>query len=216
MPEGGLRLLGRVQTLEKQGRFEVAGVARDAVPHALRPRQDLGSGSLLDLARERAGDVQQVLRLGLQLLEPAHPFGKRRRGIVERGRHRLRGLAQMRLRHRLRAPRMLGLLLRLEKQLERVSDSLQDLRAEEGAMHELAARLRHGDQVPCEIAAVDGGDVGGIERPEVPGVVPVEEVAAEAPQRGHGVERVLEPLRRVEDPDPAEVVGDGRAQQIET
>ena len=63
----------------------------------------------------------------VQLLEPAHPFGKRGRGIVESDRNRLRGLAEMRPRDRLRTPGMLGLLLRLEKQLEGVADSLQDL-----------------------------------------------------------------------------------------
>ena len=79
-------------------------------------------------------------------------------------------------------------------------------------MHEFAARLRHGDQVPSQIAAVDGGDVDGIERPEVPGVVPVEKVPAEAAEIVDGLHRVLEPLRHVEDPDPAEVTGDRRAQ----
>jgi hypothetical protein len=70
--------------------------------------------------------------------------------------------------------------------------------------------------VPCQIAAVDGRDVDGIERLEVPCVVPVEEVAAEAAQVVHRIERVLEPLHHVEDSDPAEVVGNCRAQQIET
>jgi hypothetical protein len=216
VPKAGLRFLGRLQTLEKQGRFEVASVARNAVPHALRPHQDLGSGPLLALARERVRNVHEVLRLVLQLLDPAHPFGKRRRGIAESRRNSFRGLAQMRLRDRLRTPRRLGLLLRVENQSERVPDSLQGLRAEQRAMHEFAARLRHGDQVPCQIAAVDGGNVDGIERSQVSRVVPVEEMATEAPQARHGIERILEPFRHVEDPDPAEVVGDGRTQQVET
>jgi hypothetical protein len=83
-------------------------------------------------------------------------------------------------------------------------------------VYELAARLSQGDQVSGQIAAVHSGNVDGLQRPEVPRVVPVAEVASDAAQLGHGLERGFEPFRRLQNPNPAEVAGDYRAQEIQT
>src|SRR6266581_4431526 len=99
--------------------------------------------------------------------------------------------------------------------LNRRTHSGRDLGAEKGAMRELTTCLSQGDQVPGQIAAVHGGNIHGIQRPEVPGVVPVDEVATDAVQVRHGLERGFKPFRRVQNPDPAEIVGDRRAEQIE-
>jgi hypothetical protein len=69
--------------------------------------------------------------------------------------------------------------------------------------------------VPGQVAAVHGGDIQGVQRPQGARVIPVDEVAADALQAGHGLQRRLESLRRVLDPDPPEIVGNGDAQEIE-
>jgi hypothetical protein len=210
--EGGLRLLARFQILEKQTRLQVTGMTPDAVPQALRPRQDLGPRLRLAVARERVSDVDEVLCVGLQFLQPPGPFGSGGRSLLQQGPDPIGGFTELYCRDRLRTLGMIGSLHRMENQLQGVPDSLQDLWTEEGAIHELSARLSQGDQVACQIAAVDGRDVDRIQRPEVAGVVPVEEVAAESAQLSHGRERVLEPIHGVENPDPAEVMGNRSAQ----
>ncbi len=194
--EGGLRHQGRIRTVDVQGRFEVPSVAPDGVPGRPRPDQDLGRGSSIDAVGEGGGDVQELLRLGGEILEAPGPIRKNRRGVVQNGHHPFRGLEELRRGDRLRTLRMLGLSHRLDKEVESVPDALQDLRAEERAMGELAARLRQGEQVPGQVAAVHGGNVDRLQRIQVPGVVPVAEVASDSAQPGHGLERSLEPLRQ--------------------
>ncbi len=70
--------------------------------------------------------------------------------------------------------------------------------------------------MPGQIAAVHRGDVQGLERPESPGVIPVDEVSVDAVQGRHGPKRRLESLHHVPDSDPAEIAGDRRAEQIES
>jgi hypothetical protein len=146
-------------------RVEVAGVAPHGVPHRLCPGQHRGLCAFLDVAGERADDVEQDLCLRVQLRESAGPCGKRRRRIIQSCRHLLDGVAQLLGRDRLRALGALGLLRRLKHQLQRVADSLQDCRSDERAAHALAARLRQRNQMPGQIAAVDRRHVYGIQRP---------------------------------------------------
>ena len=207
-PRAVSALSGASRPLEEQGRFDVPSVAPDGVPNG--PRPDAGPRTWARRRRllgEGAGDIQELLRPGPELLEAPDPFGDDRRGILQNRQHPFRGLAELSRRDRLRTLRMLGLFRRLENQMDGVPDSLQDLRAERRAMHELAARLSQGDQVPGQIAAVHGGNVDRLQRPQVPGVVPVAEVAADAVQFGHGLQRGLEPFRGVQNSDPAEVMG---------
>ena len=69
------------------------------------------------------------------------------------------------------------------------------------------------DQVRGEVAAVDGGDVAGLERRESGCVVPVVEVPAEALQASHRGEGRLQPVHHLAGPDPSEVVGRHRREQ---
>ena len=66
-----------------------------------------------------------------------------------------------------------------------------------------------------EIPAVHRRYVPGVERTAVSRVVPVVEVAAEALEAGHRLERGLEPLDGVDGPEPAKIVGGHGGQQIE-
>ena len=71
------------------------------------------------------------------------------------------------------------------------------------------------DQMTGEIAAVDRGDVGGLERPEVGRVVPVVEMTAIALQPLHGRKRRLDALHRLDRADPAEIAGGHGRQEVE-
>ena len=53
-----------------------------------------------------------------------------------------------------------------------------------GMSRPFPARIGESDQVPGQVAAVDGGDVVRIERAQIPRVVPVVEMAAEAREAG--------------------------------
>ena len=74
-----------------------------------------------------------------------------------------------------------------------------------------AAGVGQRDQVAGQVAAVHGRDVARLQRAQVGRVVPVVEMAAEALQPRHRGERRLQPLDRVGQPDPAEIVRAGRA-----
>ena len=213
--EGGETLLESRGSIG-QGRLQIAAMALNGIANRLRPGQDLGSRSLFGVPPERAGDVEKILCLVLQFRESFHPLGKRLRGILQGSRHRRGGFPKFNRRDRLRALGVVGLFHRLEKQVVCVPGSLQYLRAKGWVLGKLAARLSQGDQVPSQVTAVYRGYIDGLQRPEVPGIVPVAEVAPDPVQFGHGHQSSLEPLRHVQNPDPAVVVGSHRAQEIET
>jgi hypothetical protein len=196
--------------------LHVTGVAADGVPDGARPDQDLGSGVTLDLARKRVRDVQQVVRSRLELADVEELLRQRRREILQRSYDRLRGLAQLRRRDRLRTAGILGFCHRIDQEFQSVRDPLEHLRACNRTLRVIAARLNQCEQIPPKVAAVHGRYVHGFERPEVLGVVPVEKVAMDATQAAHGPQRSFEPFHGFQGPDPAQVAGDDRAQQIES
>ena len=75
--------------------------------------------------------------------------------------------------------------------------------------------VRERDEMAGEIAAVDRRDVLRLERLGAPRVVPVVEVAAEALEAPHRLERGLETLDGVERAEPAEIARGHRGQQIQ-
>ena len=80
----------------------------------------------------------------------------------------------------------------------------------------LAGGIGDGDQVCGEVAAVHRRHVARVQRPKVPRVVPVVEVAAEALQPVHGTaKRRFQPLHRLDRADPAEIAGAGGGQEVE-
>ena len=78
--------------------------------------------------------------------------------------------------------------------------------------HPVEGGLAQGDEVPGEVAGVDGGDVRRGQRVEGPGVVPVEQVALVLLQPVDRVQRPLDPRDRLLGADPA-VVGRRDADQ---
>ena len=68
--------------------------------------------------------------------------------------------------------------------------------------------------MPGEIAAVHGGDVSRLERSQLPGSVPVVEMATKTLQTLHRLESRFETVDEVHRAEPAEVAGGGRRQQI--
>ena len=71
------------------------------------------------------------------------------------------------------------------------------------------------DEMARQVPTVDGGDVEGLERTEVPGVVPVDEMTVEPAQAGHRLQSGLETVGHVQDPDPAEVMSRHRAEEVQ-
>ena len=67
--------------------------------------------------------------------------------------------------HGLCSPSIALMVRLLAGEIERISDTGKTPRIREGQTAPLAARIGESDQVPGQIAAVDGGDVLGIERP---------------------------------------------------
>ncbi len=78
------------------------------------------------------------------------------------------------------------------------------------------ARVPESDQVPGQVAAIDGRDVPGLEDPEVRQVVPVVEVSAETLHALERLEDTLQPLRHVLRGEEAEVVGAHGREELET
>jgi hypothetical protein len=195
--------------------LQITCVTPDGVPEGGRPDQDLRPGRVARRVCNRADDVQQILRSGLRLRDPRCPFVHRRWGVVQHGRHRVQGLPHLRCRDHFGACAERGFLDRIEHRLERIANPIQDPGAQQRFPREPAASLRQGEEMPREIPTVDGRDVERVERAEVPRVVPVEEVIVEPAHGGHRLQGRLEPLHHVRDPDPAEVVGDHRAQEIQ-
>ena len=79
----------------------------------------------------------------------------------------------------------------------------------------LLAGIGEGDEMAREIAAVDGGNVLRIERPEVDGIVPIVEVAAEPVHAAHRAKRRLKPHDHVVETDPAEIACRHGGEQVE-
>ena len=79
------------------------------------------------------------------------------------------------------------------------------MRATDWALKHLGAGMLHDQQIAGQIAAVDGRDIARIQRAQVAGVIPVQEMAAKALQLLQGVQRRLQPLDRFQRADPAEI-----------
>ena len=79
----------------------------------------------------------------------------------------------------------------------------------------LPAGVGQRDQVAGQVAAVDRGDIGRIERAQIARVVPIVEMAAEAREVAHGGERRLQPLGRLGGSHPTEIAGRRRGEEIQ-
>ena len=85
------------------------------------------------------------------------------------------------------------------REIERVGDAGETRRIRQRQTAPFPARIGQRDQVTGQIAAVDRGDVFGIERPQILRVVPVVEMAAESREAAHASQAsppAARPLRR--------------------
>ncbi len=132
---------------------EVARVTADGFANGGRPCLQFRS-RLVTSRRQRADDVQQVLRAGVHLLEPGTPFVGGPRRVLERRRHRVQRLAHLRGRHDLGAHAEGRPLERLTNGFERIANPVQDLRPHCQLTDQLTTSLRKRDQMPGEIPTV--------------------------------------------------------------
>ena len=95
-----------------------------------------------------------------------------------------------------------------------VRDRLQACR-QPGVPGEAQARLPDADEMAGEVAAVDRGDVRRLEHAQLVQLVPVEEVAAEAPHPLERLEHPFEPRGHVLERDEAEVVRTDDGEELE-
>ena len=101
-------------------------------------------------------------------------------------------------------------------QRERVGDSSPTRCGGHRRLPPFPAGVGDRDEVAAQIAAVDGGNVLGLEDPEIAGVVPIEEVAAETRHTDHRRQRRLQALDGLARADPTEVAGADDGQQIQS
>ena len=185
--------------------LEIARVAGDRGAHGLRPRQHVLS-ALAVRVDQRVREVRQLLRAGGELAEPRRPFcrrlGRRRDGGRDHGERAVQAWLGQPAR-------------RLGDEQGGVLDPRERGRTEPGALAQRSTGVPERDQVPGEIAAVDGRHVARLERAAVARAVPVVEVATEALEALHRVQRGLEALDGVDRAEPAEVARRDGGQQVQ-
>ena len=99
--------------------------------------------------------------------------------------------------------------------VERVGDAAEAPRRLEGTVAPFPARIGERDEMPGQIAAVDGGYVSWLQRSKIARVVPVVEMTAHALHATHRRERRLQPINRLTRSDPAEIASANDRKKIE-
>src|ERR1700733_4926961 len=102
------------------------------------------------------------------------------------------------------------------QQTECILDSGKRIRLDPWFLNQIAAAPGNGQQMPGDISAIDGGDVLGIQRMKIAGVVPVEQVAVELFEFSDGVKRSLDALCRLCRSHPCKVAGRQGRKKVET
>ncbi len=103
----------------------------------------------------------------------------------------------------------------LESQTDRIARAIEQLRAEQRRLTGLEQSHAQHEQVPGEVARVDGGHVGRPERLQSPRVVPVVEVATIALETGHRVQGGRDALHEAREGDVAQVERTQRREQLQ-
>ena len=186
---------------------EITAVALDRSSGRLRPEQHVGAGVVASFARERKSDVRQGLRVDRERRETFRDPLAVDECPSQVGRQHGERLVQLAPRHRLRSPTFAQPARLFAHELERVCDTGKTALVGERLSRPFPARIGESDEVPGQISAIDGGDISGIERPQIPRVVPVVEMAAEAREPVHGGQGRLQPLDRIDRSRPSEVAG---------
>ena len=99
----------------------------------------------------------------------------------------------------------------LASEMQSIFDADKRALARNGRLDPLATGIGQGEKVSCEITAIDRGDVARVERPQIPRVIPIIEMPAEALQFSHGRKGCFQSCHRIDCPSPSEVTRrDGR------
>src|ERR1700733_14695406 len=101
------------------------------------------------------------------------------------------------------------------QQTECILDSGKRIRLDPWFLNQIAAAPGKGQQMPGDISAVDGGDVLGIQRMKIAGVVPVEQVAMELFEFSDRVKRSLDALGRLRRSHPREIASRQGRKEVE-
>ena len=203
------RLERREAPLERAGRVfapgEVAAVALDRALRGLRPVQHFGAGRVAALAGQRSRDIDHRLGLGPDITG----------ALAERGAQRIERPVQLVPGDRLRAPVLGKHAQGFAREIQRVPDAGESFGTGHRGPGPFPARIGQREEVAGQVAAVHRRDVLRVQRPQVPRVVPVVEVAAKPRQVAHRLERGFQPRDGVERARPAEIAGADRGKQIE-
>ena len=194
-------------------RAEITHVAVDGRAQGLGPADNLWRRArpiFLGQALRQGGHVAGA---GRELPELPGPLGGRARFSRDR-RHGVERFLQANPGGRARAP-ALESARRLADEQRGILDPCESGSSERRVVDLLQAGLLEGDEMSGKIAAVHRRHVPGIEGSAIRGVVPVQEMAAEALETAHRLDGGLEALDGLERPDPAKVVRGHRGQEIE-
>jgi hypothetical protein len=194
--------------------FRVAVRARYALRRSINP--------VLQFAEVRFGfGTGKRLHRGLHC---AHAFGGREQprrdvtcvqcGLLQRIGHRAEGLIQSLARLRLRNVVAPCQLQPRQGQAVPYSGAVYGIGG--SGLSPLGTGAGQGDEVGGEIAAVYGRYIARFQRLQMPRFVPVVKVTTAQRQSLHARQGCLQPIDRVEHADPAEIVGAGHADQVQT
>ena len=103
----------------------------------------------------------------------------------------------------------------LSGQSEGVGDSRSTRRSGHRRSPPLFAGIRDRDEMAGQIAAVDGGNIFGLERLEIASVVPVVEVSAKTRHASHCRKRRFQPFDGLGRANPTEVTGADDGKQVQ-
>ncbi len=85
-----------------------------------------------------------------------------------------------------------------------------------GLSGRLPAALGQGQQMPRQIAAIHGREIAGLQRMQVAGIIPVEEMPMQPWQLGQGAQGRLQARDGIVETEPAEIASGQHGQQIKT
>ena len=190
---------------------EVPFMAGDREARCVRPGHELSGRTLTPLGRERRGHIRQDPGARGEGRDAVCPGVHRRGDLLVGAIERRERLLEVAPGEGLTLPVVADRLGGLPGKRDGVTDPLERRRHGERLVDHLATRAGEGEQVAGEVAAVDGRHVRGLERVQVPRVVPVVQVPAIPLEALDRRERRLETLDHLHRADPAEVAcGHGR------
>ena len=188
-------------------RLVIRAMRLDCAQARPRPVQEIRSASIASLEGDRAGDVDHDCRLGGEFRQLSRERFLGRGSARERLGHRRKRILELARRHCLSSATETQVDGLLSGQSERIGDSGPTRRGGHRRLPPLFAGVGDRDEMAGQIAAVDGGHIFGLERLEIPGIIPIVEVAAKARHANHRRKRRLQPFDGLGRANPTEVAG---------